>query len=263
MSFPPQVKEQVLVASGRRCALCLRFCGMKIELHHIELHSEGGQDTFTNCIPLCFDCHADQRSYDHKHPKGTRYTATELKHHRDRLYRQISSGAISSVADSAPSPAVVGSNVTYGSIIVTQNQSGGQTAHTINNYRPAQRILTPEVKDTIVDILRSDRRLGIGFASTQGDAEAHRFKLQLMELFSSAGWEVRDLHTFMLLGHVEGLKLNVSPDWSDQRLFEIVAQALLLTGNPLTYGNDSNAEGCGGFHVEVWSAVDDGSGPDR
>jgi hypothetical protein len=60
-----------------------------MELHHIEHKSEGGDDTFENAIPLCFDCHADIRSYDVKHPKGSKYTRTELKQHRDNWYRRV------------------------------------------------------------------------------------------------------------------------------------------------------------------------------
>lgn len=91
MAFSQQIKEQVLVACGRHCAICHKFCGIKIELHHIKLLSEGGEDSPENCIPLCFDCHADMRSYDHKHPKGTRYSEKELRMHRDNWYEKAKS----------------------------------------------------------------------------------------------------------------------------------------------------------------------------
>lgn len=65
-----------------------------MELHHIDESAAGGANTYENCIPLCFDCHADMKSYDHKHPKGTKYTPNELKIHRDRWYAKVSeSGA--------------------------------------------------------------------------------------------------------------------------------------------------------------------------
>jgi hypothetical protein len=90
MSFPSDVKEQALVASGRHCSLCHKFCGLKIELHHVIQEAEGGTDTFDNCIPLCFECHGDMRSYDHKHPKGIKYTPNELRKHRDLWYAKVS-----------------------------------------------------------------------------------------------------------------------------------------------------------------------------
>jgi len=89
MSFPPNVKEDVMVACGRYCAICHKFCGIKIEIHHIVEQAEGGTDTYENAIPLCFDCHADMRSYDHKHPKGTKYTRTELVRHREAWYSKV------------------------------------------------------------------------------------------------------------------------------------------------------------------------------
>lgn len=97
MSFPQSVADDVLVACGRHCALCHKYCGLKIELHHIKLRSAGGPDTFENCIPLCLDCHGDMRSYDHKHPKGRKFSERELVAHRDVWYQRLkfSGGPIS------------------------------------------------------------------------------------------------------------------------------------------------------------------------
>lgn len=72
-----------------------------MELHHAVQTAEGGADTFENCVPLCFECHADMRSYDHKHPKGTKYTPTELCRHRDNWYAKVkASPAVSYSANS-------------------------------------------------------------------------------------------------------------------------------------------------------------------
>lgn len=78
-----------MAACGRHCCICHRFCGVKLESHHIVHESENGPDAFENCIPVCFDCHADMKSYDFKHPKGTKYTPDELRQHRDRWYEKI------------------------------------------------------------------------------------------------------------------------------------------------------------------------------
>ncbi|HPE73298.1 MAG TPA: HNH endonuclease [Candidatus Competibacter sp.] len=87
--WPQKVKEEALVACGRRCCVCHRFCGRNIELHHIEMESKGGKSIFENCIPLCFDCHADAGHYNSNHPKGTRYSQSELRKHRDSWYQAI------------------------------------------------------------------------------------------------------------------------------------------------------------------------------
>ncbi len=62
--FPFNICEQVLVACRRSCCICNKFCGSKIELHHIVQKADGGTDTFENCIPLCFDCHAEVKAYN-------------------------------------------------------------------------------------------------------------------------------------------------------------------------------------------------------
>jgi hypothetical protein len=96
MSFPPPVKESALVSCARHCCVCHRFRGLKIECHHIVQEADGGENSYENCIPLCFDCHADMRSYDDRHPRGTKYRPDELRNHRDAWYAKIaeSGGAI-------------------------------------------------------------------------------------------------------------------------------------------------------------------------
>lgn len=88
MSFSQRVAERALVASGRHCVLCNQYRGTKIELHHIVPRARGGDDEFDNCIPLCFDCHADVEHYNPNHPRGRRFTATELRAHRDAWYER-------------------------------------------------------------------------------------------------------------------------------------------------------------------------------
>jgi len=90
--FPPEVKEQAMVACGRRCCLCHKFCGVGMECHHIVQSADGGQDTQENCIPLCFDCHAEVGHYNNEHPKGVRFTAVELQAHRDRWFSKVANG---------------------------------------------------------------------------------------------------------------------------------------------------------------------------
>lgn len=62
--------RKVLVDCGRCCTICHKFCSTKIELYHIKQVADGDSDTYVNCIPLCFDCPADVKAYDPKHPKG-------------------------------------------------------------------------------------------------------------------------------------------------------------------------------------------------
>ena len=88
MPFPQTVKDEAMVACERHCCLCHEFKGTKIECHHIPM-ANGGPDTFENCIPLCFDCHADVETYNPEHPRGTKYSVRELKQRRDGWYAEI------------------------------------------------------------------------------------------------------------------------------------------------------------------------------
>lgn len=62
-------------------------------------HADDGEDTFENCIPLCLDCHAEVGAYDPKHPKGRRFTPSELKMHRNRWYEKVKNTGIVYLSD--------------------------------------------------------------------------------------------------------------------------------------------------------------------
>lgn len=92
--------EDALVACDRSCCICHKFCGIKMEIHHIKQRADGGEDTFDNYIPLCFDCHAEMGKADPKHNKGKRYTEAELKRHRDNWYKKVREGSSSCYRES-------------------------------------------------------------------------------------------------------------------------------------------------------------------
>lgn len=60
-----------------------------MEIHHIKAQADGGNNTFENAIPLCFDCHAEVRQYDPRHPKGVGFSEKELILHRDSWYEKV------------------------------------------------------------------------------------------------------------------------------------------------------------------------------
>lgn len=60
-----------------------------MEVHHIRQEADGGSDLFENAIPLCFDCHAGAKEYNSHHPKGIKYTESELIRHRDNWYSKV------------------------------------------------------------------------------------------------------------------------------------------------------------------------------
>ena len=48
MAFSRKVCEDLLVACNRTCCICNKFCGSKVQIHHIIPKSKGGKDTFEN-----------------------------------------------------------------------------------------------------------------------------------------------------------------------------------------------------------------------
>ena len=84
MAFPRDQVDQLLIACHRRCCVCHRFCGVKIETDHIVTKADGGPDTIDNAIPVCFECHAEIHSYNDKHPRGRKFRPEELRGHKEQ-----------------------------------------------------------------------------------------------------------------------------------------------------------------------------------
>jgi hypothetical protein len=89
MPFPPSVREEALVRSGRRCCVCHKFAGRSANVHHIRQEAKGGANTLDNAICLCPTCHEEAGHYNAKHPLGIRYSPRELLRHRDRWWRLL------------------------------------------------------------------------------------------------------------------------------------------------------------------------------
>ena len=82
MAFSRDEVSKLLSLCHRRCCICHRFCGVKIETDHIDPLSEGGTDEIDNAIPVCFECNAEIHSYNEKHPRGRKFLPDELRSHR-------------------------------------------------------------------------------------------------------------------------------------------------------------------------------------
>ncbi len=82
MGFNRSKAGELLASCHRRCCVCHRYCGIKIELHHIQPIKEGGDDSIENAIPLCFECHAEVQLYNDAHPRGRKFRPDELRDHK-------------------------------------------------------------------------------------------------------------------------------------------------------------------------------------
>jgi hypothetical protein len=84
MPFPQDEVSKLLAHCHRRCCICHRFCGVKMETDHIVPHADGGSDAIENAIAVCFECHAEIHSYNDKHPRGRKFRPEELQYHKDQ-----------------------------------------------------------------------------------------------------------------------------------------------------------------------------------
>jgi len=75
---------ELLVSCHRRCCICHRFCGVKMETDHIVPSDEDGTDKINNAIPVCLECHAEIHCYNTAHPRGRKFTAEELRQHKEQ-----------------------------------------------------------------------------------------------------------------------------------------------------------------------------------
>lgn len=84
MPFARDQVDELLVRCHRRCCVCHRFCGVKIETDHMEPKGDGGMDDIENAIPVCFECHAEIHSYNDRHPRGRKFKPEELRLHKEQ-----------------------------------------------------------------------------------------------------------------------------------------------------------------------------------
>ena len=64
MAFKDAEADELLVDVHQQCCICHRYCGFKMELHHIESRSKSQNDSIENAIPLCFECSVQVQLYN-------------------------------------------------------------------------------------------------------------------------------------------------------------------------------------------------------
>ena len=226
MAFSEPIKIKALVACSRHCCICHKFCGLKIELHHIVHGSEKGDNSFENCIPLCFDCHSEQRSYDHKHPKGTKYSREELVQHRENWYSRVKQSPISGEADLIPLDKSVFDQIK--SILRWDGVIGFLRKHDFGNSYPFARI--DPIFDYDVKVLDP--------AFSFFDAELEALKAEL-EFSIGSFLQLHNKYVFMIDSNPE--YLSVPKDWSikDPQRYDETVDSLNRSANALVANYDA------------------------
>lgn len=82
--FKQEDADKLVVACHRRCCICHRFCGVKMEIDHIIQSPDDGLSDITNGIAVCFECHAEIHSYNDHHPRGRKFHPEELRLHKEQ-----------------------------------------------------------------------------------------------------------------------------------------------------------------------------------
>ena len=80
MAFRKTDVDSLLVATGRKCAICRS--PHHVQVHHIVPKERGGTDRIENGIPLCPNCHDQVHSPSASGRTTRSYTADELRLHR-------------------------------------------------------------------------------------------------------------------------------------------------------------------------------------
>ena len=227
---------------------------------HIRASSPGGprfessqsaedRDHFENLMLLC-PIHHDVIDADELAYTTARLQAMKLNH-------EVTLDSSAELSDAQAVKFILNLNaplITGGSIVITNNQSGGQAAHVINNFGPPRRTVSTPTRLKMLGVLAQHPPGQIGFASTQGDSEANSFKLLLAEIFGEAGWAVQDMQTFMFFGHQTGIVLTIPFSAPETGNPQIVAAALAHTGQQIAGNRGDMANECG-IYAQVWHAT--------
>lgn len=167
MAFSRDVVERLLVACHRHCCICHKPAGSKMEIHHIVPEAEGGEDTEENGIPLCLDCHAEVGSYNPQHPKGRKFTPSELTRHREQWFAVCATPPWVAATDSSEG----------GAPEIEGLDDGNFSGLRIDDRQPAERL--------VCAIMRRDRHareefVKHAFASLKSDNEDTRWKFSFL-----------------------------------------------------------------------------------
>ena len=165
ISFSQKIKEDILVASARYCSVCHRYKGVKVEAHHIIPVDKGGEDTFENAIALCFDCHSDAGHYYAKHPRGTKFSPTELRKHKEAWNKIVKENNI---------PEYQGVNLIHTVYYVTKNS---EVIHEIANGDLSKFPIENVIIHTN-DILKFQKNISRDYQSASGFKRINDFPVE-------------------------------------------------------------------------------------
>jgi hypothetical protein len=197
----PATVKRLFAVSGNSCAfpgckLPLVDVGGKVtgRICHIEGSKSGAarhnasqtdeeRRAFENIVLMC-PIHHDVIDAD-----VVSYTVKRLMQIKQEHENEV--GEIEEPEDSVVSQFLAnisGNTIVDGSLIFTQNQMGGQVAHSITNVGPQPRAFSDAAANQLITSLKSHPPETFSVESPMGDAEALMFGNKLKSVLISAGW---------------------------------------------------------------------------
>jgi hypothetical protein len=104
---------------------------------------------------------------------------------------------------------ISGNTVTHGSIIFSQNQMGGQVAHSIQNFGPQPRQLQQAAANALVAELRRHPAETVDLTCVMGDTEGYQLATALKQVLEHGGWQVNGVNQAIFAGPMTGIFIEV------------------------------------------------------
>ena len=205
--------KKLFAVSGNKCAFpkcttpLVDISSKKVigEICHIKAQEPGGprfdknqseedRQSFDNLILLCPNHHvvvdSDPEAYTVE-----RLTKLKSDHQNANPWGQQLDDA-----SAAQFINIAAGNPVGGSIIINNNQMGGQVAHSIVNIGSQPRKIPEEMAEALINDLRSYPSETVDLHSCLGDAEGFQLATALKGTLESAGWTVRGVNLSLPIG---------------------------------------------------------------
>lgn len=211
--------KRLFAVSGNRCAF--PKCSLQLvdpptgkvtgRISHIKARQPGGprydesqteeqRHSFENLLLLC-PIHHDVIDDDPQSYTVNRLTEIKAEHESSQVSVPETNDAVANqfIAN------IEGNTVTHGSIIFSQNQMGGQVAHSIQNFGPQPRQLSQAAANALVAELRKLPAESIDLTCIMGDTEGYQLASGLKQVLELGGWHINGVNQAVFSGPLKGL----------------------------------------------------------
>ncbi len=173
-------------------------------ISHIKARSSGGprydplqteeeRHHFDNLLLLC-PIHHDVIDDDPLSYSVERLTQMKLEH-------ESAPQKVDELDPATVNQLIVGiedNTVTHGSIVFSQNQMGGQIAHSIQNFGSQPRQVSRAAANALIAELRKLPAEKVDLSCLMGDTEGYQLATDLKKVFELSGWSVIGVNQVLL-----------------------------------------------------------------